>query len=245
VADQISDLDESRDEPPEPPVVRPFEPSRPARPWWSRLLLGVLTLGIAGVTLVHLAMTFLVNSPSGTLTQKLSPQINAWIYPWFDQNWRLFAPNPLSENIRIEVRVSASCGQNATPWYDLTAMDDNAIRHNPFPGHTEQNELRRAWLDGYLPSHGANDEPLGNRAEMLRQYLVNIALERVRPLTAKSGLPPGSIADIEFRVTTQKVVDPATAGRPQPPPPEVRIVPWRQVSSDVISYGLCYGAMPA
>ena len=201
-----------------------------------------MTLGTALVTLIHLTMTFLVNAPTNTVTDRYSPQINAWIYPWFDQNWRLFAPNPLSENITIEARVSATCGLRTTPWYNLSAMDYQSILHNPFPSHSDQNELRRAWLDGYLPSHGPEDEPLGNRAEMLRQYLVNIALERIRPLSGKDGLPPASIAEIEFRVTTQKISD--SAAREAPQPADVRIVPWRQVSPDTISYGCGTGGTP-
>ena len=185
-------------------------------------------------------MTFLVNAPSNTVSDKFSLTINKWIYPWFDQNWRLFAPNPLSENVTVEARVSADCGKNVTPWYNLTAMDDAAITHNPFPGHTEQNELRRAWLDGYVPSHGDSDDPIGTRGEMMRQYLVNIALERIKPISAKDGLAPASIADIEFRVTTQAIAPPTTPDKPAPP--AVRMVPWRQVSPDLVSYGCPNGS---
>jgi hypothetical protein len=212
------------------------------KPWWSKAILIVATLGIASIALLHLTMTFLVNSPPNTVTAKFSVDINKWIYPWFDQNWRLFAPNPLSENVTVEARVSADCGKNVTPWYNLTAMDDAAVSHNPFPGHTEQNELRRAWLDGYLPTHGTSDDPIGIRGEMMRQYLVDIALERIRPLTAKDGLAPAAIADIQFRVTTQAIAPAATPK--QPPAPEVRTVPWRQVSPDIVSYGCPNGNTP-
>lgn len=232
MAEPIRDL-----EPPAPPQAAPR-----TRPWWSRLVVAVAALGIALVAATHLLMTFLVNSPQNTVSDKYAKQINEWIYPWFDQNWRLFAPNPLSENVTIETRVASDCGRTVSPWYDLTAIDDAAILHNPFPGHTEQNELRRAWLDGYLPSHGADDEPLGDRAEMLRQYLVNIALEKIKGLTPRDGLPGAQIAQIEFRVTTQVIAPPTTPNKP--PKPDVRIVPWRQVSPQTISYGCVNGSLP-
>lgn len=202
----------------------------------------MFALGIAGVTLVHLSMTFLISAPSNTVSQRYSTTIDAWIYPWFDQNWRLFAPNPMSENITIEARVSAACGNQVTRWYDLTAMDDQAILHNPFPGHTEQNLLRRAWTDGYLQTHGPKDEPTGSRAEMMRQYLVDIATDRIKPLSGRDGLPPASMAEIEFRVTTQLIAPAATPG--EPAAPEVRIVGWRQLSPTTVSYGCGKGGTP-
>jgi hypothetical protein len=213
------------------------------KPWWSKAILIAATLGIALVAALHLTMTFLVNSPSNTVSTQFSVDINKWIYPWFDQNWRLFAPNPLSENITVEARVAADCGRNVTPWYDLSAMDVAAVTHDPFPGHTEQNELRRAWLDGYVPTHGTADDPVGTRGELMRQYLVDIALERIRPLTAKDGLAPAAIADIEFRVTTLGIAPPGTPG--QAPAPVVRVVGWRQVSPDVVSYGCPDGSLPS
>jgi hypothetical protein len=206
------------------------------------VILGSATFAIASLAVIHLAMTFLVNAPSNTVSTRYAPQINKWIYPWFDQNWRLFAPNPLSENVTIETRVASDCGKTVSPWYSLTAIDQAAILHNPFPGHTEQNELRRAWLDGYLASHGPNDEPLGSRADMLRQYLVNIALQKIKPLTPRDGLPAASIAQIEFRVTTQIIAPPATPDKAAKP--DVRIVPWRQVSADTVSYGCVNASMP-
>jgi hypothetical protein len=213
------------------------------KPWWSKAILVVGVLGIALVAVLHLTMTFLVNSPSNTISAKFSVEISKWIYPWFEQNWQLFAPNPLAENVTVEARVSADCGKNVTPWYNLSAMDDAAVNHNPFPGHTEQNELRRAWLDGYVPTHGSSDDPIGTRGELMRRYLVDIALDRIRPLTAEAGLPPAAIADIQFRVTTQAIAPAATPNRP--PAPEVRTVAWRQISPDIVSYGCPNGNTPS
>ena len=79
---------------------------------------------------------------------------------------------------------------------------------------------------------------------MMRQYLVDIALERIRPLTARDGLAPGAIASIEFRVTTQGIAAPGAAGRAAVPAPVVRVVGWRQVSPDVVSYGCPDGSLP-
>ena len=219
----------------------PATPPDPPRPWWSRLALAVSAFTIAAVGLYHLAITFLTNSPENTVSTRFAQPIGKWVYPWFEQNWRLFAPNPMSQNFTIEARVATDCYKNVTPWYNLSQMDYDTILHNPFPGHTEQNELRRAWTDGYSTTHDQSDVGTGGRAEMMRQYLVNIALERVRPLSGGDGVPPGSIADIEFRVTTTDI--PPASDPHQAQQPAVHIIPWRQIAPDVLSYGCPNGSV--
>ncbi|NUR61725.1 MAG: hypothetical protein HOV87_24150 [Catenulispora sp.] len=219
----------------------PATPPDPPRPWWSRLVLAVSVLAIAGTALYHLAITFLTNSPENTVSTRFAQPIGKWVYPWFEQNWRLFAPNPMSQNFTIETRVATDCYTGVTPWYNLSQMDYDTIRHNPFPGHTEQNELRRAWTDGYSATHDESDVGTSGRAEMMRQYLVNIALERVRPLSAKDGVPSGAITNIEFRVTTTDI--PPAAKPHQAQEPAVHIIPWRQISPDALSYGCPNGSV--
>jgi hypothetical protein len=225
----------------EPPAPRTVPPPPAPRPWWSRAVLGVAVLGIALLALYHLTITFLTNSPTNTVSTKLATPIAKWVYPWFEQNWRLFAPNPMSQNFTIEARVSTDCYTSVTPWYNLSQMDYDTISGNPFPGHTEQNELRRAWTDGYSATHDASDVSISGRGEMMRQYLVNIAMERIEPRSAKDGVPPGKIMNIEFRVTTTDIAPAETPKQVQQP--QVRIIGWRQVSPDAVSYGCPNGSV--
>lgn len=227
-------------EPTEETVQSP-NPSQAPRPWWSRLVLALAALAIAATALYHLSITFLTNSPANTVSDKFAEPIGKWVYPWFEQNWRLFAPNPMSQNFTIETRVATDCYRNVTPWYNLSQMDYDTILHNPFPGHTEQNELRRAWTDGYSATHDQSDVGTTGRAEMMRQYLVNIALDRVRPLSGKDGVPSGAITNIEFRVTTSDI--PPADDPHQVQQPTVHIIPWRQISPDTVSYGCPDGSV--
>ena len=224
---------------PDPPQQEPRQQA--PRPWWSRAILGAGVLGITVLALYHLGITFLTNSPTNTVSTKFATPIAKWVYPWFEQNWRLFAPNPMSQNFTVEARVSTDCYSSVTPWYNLSQMDYDTISHNPFPGHTEQNELRRAWTDGYSATHDSSDVGTSGRAEMMRLYLVNIALERIEPRSAKDGVPPGKIVNIEFRVTTT-AIPPADAPK-QVQQPSVHIIPWRQVSADTVSYGCPNGSV--
>lgn len=224
-------------EEPAPPATAPHTP----RPWWSRLVLAVSAFAIAATALYHLTITFLTNSPDNTVSTRFAQPIGKWVYPWFEQNWRLFAPNPMSQNFTVETRVSTDCYAKVTPWYNLSQMDYDTILHNPFPGHTEQNELRRAWTDAYLTSHDQSDVGTTSRAELTRQYLVNIALARVRPLTPEDGVPAGAITNIEFRVTTTDI--PPADDPHQAQQPAVHIIPWRQISPDALSYGCPNGSV--
>lgn len=60
---------------------------------------------IAGI---QLAMVFLHVAPSNTLTKQHGEAVDQWIYPEFEQNWKLFAPNPLQQNIAVHVRAEIS-----------------------------------------------------------------------------------------------------------------------------------------
>lgn len=221
---------------PEPPV------ETLKRPWWSRALLAAGMLAVVGVAGLHMFFTGLFSTPDSTLRDRFAVSMDKWIYPWFEQNWRLFAPNPMSQNLTIETRVADDCGTHVTPWYNLSAMDDAAVLHNPFPGHTEQNELRRAYIDGYESSHdmtpGHDHAPTSTRADMMAQYVVNIALQHIRPLTARDGVPADKIVSIEFRVTTTDIGGPGRADTTEQPD----IIAWRQVSPDVVSYGCVSGS---
>jgi hypothetical protein len=197
---------------------------------------------VVAVAAIHMGFTALFSTPENSLRDNLAVPMNKWIYPWFEQNWRLFAPNPMSQNVTIETRVADDCGTHVTPWYNLSAIDNDAVLHNPFPGHTEQNELRRAYIDGYESSHdmtpGHNHTPTSTRAEMMSQYLVNIALQHIKNLTAKDGVPSDKIVSIEFRVTITDINGPGRPDSNEAPD----VIAWQQVSPDVVSYGCAGGS---
>ncbi|WP_037681139.1 DUF5819 family protein [Streptomyces albus] len=187
-----------------------------------------VTLCLA-VSLVHVLLVFLHIAPTNRISQHYGRQINGWIYPLFEQNWRLFAPNPESVNQRISARTmgtSADGGARVSGWFDLTAVDTSAVEHNPFPSHTAQNTLRRAWT-AYLETHGGQDEPRSERALILQEYLRNIAAERVRAHR------PGDFTSIQLRVVTQPIAASRPEGGPAavaPAPVNTRYLPWWKVT---------------
>ncbi|MEH0635184.1 DUF5819 family protein [Streptomyces bottropensis] len=176
---------------------------------------------------VHVLLVFLHVAPANTVSKRYSPLINAWVYPFFEQNWRLFAPDPESVNRQILVRTArAGSGGSVQvgPWFDLTAVDGSAVEHQPFPSHTAQNMLRRAWT-GYVDTHGGDDKARTERALMMRKYLTNIAADRVAAHRS------GTFDFIQLRVVTLPIDAPGTAAGKRPPAPaENRLLPWWKVT---------------
>ncbi|QYX78592.1 hypothetical protein K1J60_20415 [Streptomyces akebiae] len=201
------------------------------------ILLQALTSTAAALclatALAHALLVFLHVAPPNPLSQQYSRQVDAWVHPLFEQNWRLFAPDPESVNRQISVRTvhtGPDGAKQVSGWFDLTAVDNSAVKHNPFPSHTAQNMLRRAW-SSYLETHGGDDRPRSQRALMIQRYLTNIASKRV---AAHRG---GNFEAVQLRVVTVPIAAPASAGGTgagavAPRTSDTRHLPWWKVKAD-------------
>ncbi|MFD7838881.1 DUF5819 family protein [Streptomyces sp. NPDC059761] len=201
------------------------------QPRRSRLLAAALRTVVAlclATTLTHVVLVFLHVAPPNAVSKRYGSQANAWVYPLFEQNWRLFAPDPDSVNRRILARTARTAPDGSTQvssWLDLTAVDNSAVKHNVFPSHTTQNLLRRAWTS-YVDTHGADDRADSERAVMMQKYLRNIAADRVAAHDHGA-----TFGFIQLRVLTLPVAaQGATAGKRPPKPAEERLLPWWKVT---------------
>lgn len=176
-------------------------------------------------SVVHVILVFLHVAPANTVSKRYGPLVNAWVYPFFEQNWRLFAPDPESVNRQILARTADTGSDRSvhvSPWFDLTAVDSSAVEHQPFPSHTAQNMLRRAW-SGYVDTHGGDDKARTERALMMQKYLTNIAADRV---AAHKG---GTFDFIQLRVVTLPIAPGPAVGDRAPTRTENRLLPWWKV----------------
>ncbi|WP_344125622.1 DUF5819 family protein [Saccharopolyspora halophila] len=209
--------------------MQDLDETAPSAPRGLPRLLGAAT-GVAvalclAIAVVHVLLVFLHVAPSNTISQRYRAEVDAWIYPYFEQNWRLFAPDPQSAARQISARTMHSPPGGApqvSDWFDLTAVDTAAVQHNPFPSHTNQNMLRRAW-DSYLEQHGSSDQSRSERALMMQKYLRNIAVDRI------AAHRPGTFEAIQLRVITRPIARPGAADRSQPAPADTRYLPWWKV----------------
>ncbi|MFC3573522.1 DUF5819 family protein [Streptomyces yaanensis] len=190
-----------------------------------------LALAVVALTAcVHLGMVFLHVAPSNTLTKAHGKTIDDWIYPEFEQNWKLFAPNPLQQNINVQVRAEVLTGDGGvrtTGWYDLSALDGAAIHGNPLPSHTRQNELRRAW-DFYVASHDGENRPAGLRGALSADYLRRVAVLRLgREHAAGRG---ETIDRVQVRTRISNVRPPKWSAERVSTTPVYRQLPWWSLS---------------
>ncbi|WMX46129.1 DUF5819 family protein [Streptomyces roseicoloratus] len=192
-------------------------------------VVAAVALAVVGVlACVHLAMVFLHVAPSNTLTKQHGEAVDDWVYPEFEQNWKLFAPNPLQQNIAVQVRAELSRPdgtRTTTGWTDLTGQDIAQIRGNPMPSHTEQNELRRAW-DFFLNTHTDDQRPNGMRGRLSEQYMRRIVMLRLDERALG-----GTVRKIQLRSATRPVPAPAWSAEKINTEPSFRTYPWWRVTA--------------
>ncbi|MGW2836986.1 DUF5819 family protein [Streptomyces sp. NPDC001493] len=199
-----------------------------------RVVAGLVMVGIGLLACVHLGMVFLHVAPSNTLSKEHAESVNKWIYPEFEQNWKLFAPNPLQQNISVHVRaevVSADGDRRTTPWMSLTAEDAEAIRSNPLPSHAAQNELRRGW-DFYVNSHDDKNRSTGTRGVLAESYLRRIVMRRLDGHDYG-----GKVERIQLRSSSRRVAAPPWSTEKISTRPVYRELGWWNVSTDDLPEG--------
>jgi hypothetical protein len=181
---------------------------------------------VAVAACVHLGMVFLHVAPSNTVTKQHGKAIDEWIYPEFEQNWKLFAPNPLQQNVAVQVRALVRTPDGTsreTGWYDLSALDGRLIDGNLLPSHTQQNELRRAW-DFYASAHDSQNRPVGLRGDLSERYLRRVAVLGVA--REHAGGKGAVVESVQVRSRTTNVPPPKWSEEQVSDKPMVRELPW-------------------
>ena len=92
--------------------------------------------------------------------------IDDYVYPEFEQNWKLFAPNPLQQNIAVQARAEIANDDGTaktTGWFDLSAQDGEAIDHNlaPQPHPAERTAPGLGLLHRIARQQGQAHRPAG------------------------------------------------------------------------------------
>jgi hypothetical protein len=195
--------------------------------------IGVVALAVA----FHLLMVFLEVAPQNTLTKKESKTLCRYINPEFEQNWKLFAPDPLQQNIHVWARAQVSQpggGTKTTAWVDLTGRDIAKIKHDVAPSHVNQNELRRAW--GYFtdsnPQASTNSVPTTMDGVLSQEYIERIVENRFG-----RHYEGGTLKQIEVRSGTTNVPLPnwtnANNQPSTPSAPSFTTMPWWPVDQQL------------
>ena len=192
-------------------------PGRAPRRRWSRALVGASVLLTGVAVAIQLTATFLFNAPSNVVSQKYAAQISWWMTPLLNQNWQLFAPNPISENLELDARASTGASGTVTPWLNLSAIDEATTVGNPAPGHLTMNALRNAWRE-FSDTHTSSGLPNSPLAATSQGYLENLVLGYLRPRET------GPIDSVQVRFVLTLLPGPGRTAAQTVPQPQT--LPW-------------------
>ncbi|GAA1151913.1 hypothetical protein GCM10009654_04200 [Streptomyces hebeiensis] len=194
----------------------------------------VALAAVGVVACVHLGMVFLHVAPSNTASKQYDEAVDDWVYPEFEQNWKLFAPNPVQSNIAVQARAEVADSDGAlrtTGWIDLSAEDGAAIQGSLLPSHVNQNALRRGW-DFYIGSHDEEERPNGLRGRLSESYVRRMVLSRLADREL-GGRPER----VQIRSVTTAVAPPPWSDEKARTRPYYRTLSWWTVTSEDLPEG--------
>lgn len=107
---------------------------------------------LVGLVAIHFAVTFLWNAPANPIKDSVGGQVSGYMRPFFQQNWSLFAPNPVNAEDELLVRAQVADPQtgelHTTDWEQPTRLEWTLVHHNPAPSRASRvtsNLHRRAY----------------------------------------------------------------------------------------------------
>jgi len=89
-----------------------------------------LTAAVLALAAFHLVSVTLAALPTNPVSDTARPATD-YLQPYFTQNWRLFAPNPISADRTIEFRAQYNRDglTEETAWLDWTDVELDVVRH--------------------------------------------------------------------------------------------------------------------
>lgn len=93
----------------------------------KKILLGIVTL-FSVFFIVHYSLIILSAGPSNPISAKYKNIVNKYTSTIFDQNWHLFAPDPVNRNVHIYLQFTNNISEKENnQWIDIT---ENFIKSN-------------------------------------------------------------------------------------------------------------------
>lgn len=201
-----------------------------AVPAKSRPQIG-LVLAIAAVALFQIFSVTFASLPSNKVSAKLSSTTD-YLNPYFTQNWRLFAPNPVADDRTLWFRGEYVVdGQTkTTEWIDWTSVELDLVHHKIVGGRAgyitskmvgtlntryfalsaEQRQLAADDRDTSLAGYAAFRERLiaaGGDPEPVGLYLrYETAIVRLGTSVLQGAHPDTTFTAVRYRIVRQPVV---------------------------------------
>lgn len=205
------------------------KPSPPALSRSARVAGIIATL----VVLVVVAGTALIFTPSGN---PLRSAVQSVAFPYFSQNWRVFAPDILKANRSLEMRAQwpDENGELVTSgWVSITDIEQRTVKGNVAPSRIEKNswnasntylkryfalndEQRARVRDTFIETHDGGFRPIPDEkliaelgqgdGDVIRFLRVDYMLMRYSTMYAAAGFGE-DIQRVQWRVVTERPND--------------------------------------
>ncbi len=181
-----------------------------ASPWRTAIL-----VVLAGVVGLHLLAVTMAAIPPNPASEAVAPS-TGYLRPYFTQNWRLFAPNPVGEDrsVRFQAAYRDEAGDVVqTEWVNWTAVELDLVRHRLVGGRAGYvtNKLVESLSTAYRPMTDAQrtvmNVPRDDSA---------LSWENLADQLANAGVPPRRLAAFlrYERATVRLATDVAAARFP-------------------------------
>lgn len=161
----------------------------------------VLTLSslLTVALLFHFGVIFLYLSPDNPVRTKYWDWIDSYMTPFFNQNWNLFAPNPVNrhENLQIRFQYMDENGRTQkTSWMEISRPIVLAVQKNHFSTNMRLSEFSSSVVHDFVWKKGQRrDEALKN----MRRYAEHMVQDNQDDFQI-----PGKIELYQLRVEVNK-----------------------------------------
>ncbi|PTX60797.1 hypothetical protein C8P63_108107 [Melghirimyces profundicolus] len=149
---------------------------------------------LAGILMVHFFLTFLYLTPNNPVKNRHWDSLHAYMDPLFAQNWKLFAPNPVSQHREVwakaRIRDPVTGEIRETGWKNVTRP---MVRERQNHRISSEGRVLRFLISGSRDFKSEDPEEKEKGSWML-QRATSTYLGEV--------LPGETIQQIKFRVVT-------------------------------------------
>jgi hypothetical protein len=195
--------------------------------WCKKMIFFTLPVLLSFALIVHFTLIILQVMPLNPLSLSLGNAVKSYTTPLFKQNWHLFAPNPISSNRLIYIKLRTKTKQESG-WIDITTpliqakfthyvTPMNKISHIPSKIFSQMYQSNERSVKLKLKSrnqeksrvHMAIDQVQDMKGERTKELIYRFAFAAATKI-----LPPQQIDAINIRLVNEKAVPYAERNNP-------------------------------
>ncbi|MEJ7440287.1 MULTISPECIES: DUF5819 family protein [Staphylococcus] len=102
------------------------------------------------ILIFHFTFTILSVGNYNPITHKINREIEGYMNPIFEQNWHLFAPDPISNNTAIQVQYQEKNSNKKSEWLEVTQTMTEQMHKNYFSPYNRIGRIANAVSENML-----------------------------------------------------------------------------------------------